>query len=76
MVCQGFDEQGAKAQLAERLRERFGAEWWRSRESGEFLAGLWRAGQAEDGDALSRRLGFERLSAKPLAEEIEGLIRA
>ena len=65
-----------QAQLAERLRERFGAEWWRSRESGEFLAGLWRAGQAEDGDALSRRLGFERLSAKPLAEEIEGLIRA
>jgi len=63
-----------QAQLAERLREGFGPRWWREAGSGDLLRGLWRSGQEEDGDGLSRRLGFERLSAEPLAGEVEGLL--
>ncbi len=63
-----------QAQLGEGLRSRFGRRWWRERRAGAFLKELWRAGQAEDGDALSRRLGFPRLSAEPLAEAIEGAL--
>lgn len=63
-----------QAQLREALRARFGRRWWRGPGSGGFLRELWRTGQAEDADALSRRLGFSRLTAEPLAAEIEGLL--
>ncbi|MBI2177499.1 MAG: hypothetical protein HYU38_04020 [Candidatus Tectomicrobia bacterium] len=65
-----------QAQLREALRSRFGRRWWRSAGSGGFLKELWSGGQAQDADALSRRLGFGRLSAEPLAEEIEALLAA
>ena len=63
-----------QAQLREVLQTRFGRRWWRSEGSGAFLKELWKEGQAQDADALSRRLGFGRLGAEPLAEEIEGLL--
>ncbi|OGL68327.1 MAG: hypothetical protein A3J27_09445 [Candidatus Tectomicrobia bacterium RIFCSPLOWO2_12_FULL_69_37] len=63
-----------QAQLREVLKTRFGRRWWRSEGSGAFLKELWKEGQAQDADALSRRLGFGSLGAEPLAEEIEGML--
>jgi len=65
-----------QAQIAKRLRGLFGVKWWCSKESGNFLTDLWRAGQAKNGDDLSRHLGFECLSSNPLVKEVDGLLRA
>jgi len=53
-----------QAQLREVLKTRFGRRWWQSEGSGAFLKELWKEGQAQDADALSRRLGFGSLGAE------------
>ena len=63
-----------QAQLTEKLISEFGRRWWREDRAGKYLLDLWRSGQAEDGDELSGRMGFGRLTSEPLAAQIEGLL--
>lgn len=65
-----------QAQLAKRLISEFGRRWWREKGAGAYLRDLWRAGQGEDGDDLSARMGFDRLTSEPLAAQIEELLTA
>jgi hypothetical protein len=51
------------------LRERFGAEWFGSREAGEWLRSLWRQGQRLDADELLAETLGEQLDFAALAAE-------
>jgi hypothetical protein len=64
-----------QAQIGEALMTRFGRRWWRAEGAGAFLFDLWRMGQAENGDEVSARLGFDRLETGPLIERIEALLK-
>lgn len=63
-----------QAQMTEKLMAQFGRSWWREERAGKYLLDLWRTGQAEDGDEMSGRMGFDRLTSEPLAAQIEGLL--
>jgi hypothetical protein len=54
------------AQAEARLRERFGAAWWKDPRSGAFLRSAFAEGARLTPDALARWLGFERLDAAAL----------
>jgi hypothetical protein len=51
------------------LRERFGAEWFASREAGKWLRSLWREGQRLDGDELLAEALGEELDFAAMAGE-------
>jgi hypothetical protein len=51
------------------LRERFGAEWFASREAGKWLRSLWREGQRLDGDELLAEALGEELDFAAIAGE-------
>lgn len=62
------------ALLAERLRETFDEDWYRNPRSAPFLEDLFARGQAEDGDALAKRLGEERLTFDRVRVQLEEAI--
>ncbi|HEX6940929.1 MAG TPA: hypothetical protein VF158_16040 [Longimicrobiales bacterium] len=62
------------ALLAEHLRETFDEDWFRNPRSGPFLEDLFSRGQAEDGDALAKRLGDERLTFARVRVQLEEAI--
>jgi hypothetical protein len=51
------------------LRDRFGAEWFASREAGEWLRSLWREGQRLDADELLAETLGEQLDFAAMAAE-------
>jgi hypothetical protein len=46
--------------------------WWRSRETGELLRGLFAEGTRPSTEDIARRLGFEPLDTSPLVAELTG----
>ena len=58
------------AQLNEYLQREVGDGWWRSRETGELLRGLFAEGTRPSTEDVARRLGFEPLDTSPLVTEL------
>jgi len=58
------------AQLRRHLVREVGADWWRSRETGELLADLFREGTKPSSEEIAARLGFDPLDTEPLLHEI------
>jgi hypothetical protein len=59
-----------EAQLRRILLERFGQEWFASRETGDFLRAAWRGGQRLDADELLEELGGGRLDFSVMVDEV------
>ncbi len=59
------------AQLRLHLRREVGEEWWRSRQTGEFLRVLFREGLRPSSEEIAARIGFEPLDTRPLQEELD-----
>jgi hypothetical protein len=60
------------AQLRKYLIGVSGADWWRSRETRDFLRELFREGTKPSSEEIARRLGFDPLDTGPLVEELSG----
>jgi hypothetical protein len=60
------------AQLRNYLVGLAGEEWWRSRETGDFLRELFREGTKPSSEDIAARLGFDPLDTGPLVEELDG----
>jgi hypothetical protein len=58
------------AQLNKYLQREVGDGWWRSRETGELLRGLFAEGTRPSTEDVARRLGFEPLDTSPLVTEL------
>jgi oligoendopeptidase F len=58
-------------QLKATLKEKFGEEWFNSKEAGAFLKNLWAYGQKYDAVELVRMLGYEDLSIEPLLSSLQ-----
>lgn len=58
------------AQLRQYLIGVSGADWWRSRDTGDFLRELFREGTKPSSEEIASRLGFEPLDTGPLIEEL------
>jgi hypothetical protein len=64
-----------EVQLKNALIEEFGTSWWNTRESGNFLKGLWATGQKFNCDALAKSLGYFGIDEYPIVREIEKNLR-
>jgi hypothetical protein len=60
------------AQVRAALRERVGADWWRSRETGDFLRALFAQGTRPSSEDVAASLGFDPLDTGPLTAELRG----
>jgi hypothetical protein len=61
-----------EAQIRQHLEQEFGDRWFETREAGAHLRTLWSCGQSDPADDLARRLGYDGLDIKPLAQEFLG----
>lgn len=59
-----------EAQLRHILQERFGPEWFISRDAGDFLRGTWREGQRLDADELLAEIGGGPLDFSVMVDEV------
>jgi len=59
-----------EAQLRRHLRERFGADWFRSTEAGDVLRSAWRQGQRLSAEELLGELTGEELDFGVMVEEV------
>jgi len=63
-----------EAQLRDHLRERFGSEWFASREAGSLLQELWAEGQRPTADELLHEVSGSEIEMEAVAERVrEGL---
>jgi len=60
-----------EAQMSQALREMFGETWFREKEAGRFLRGLWAQGQKLTADELVKEFGYTGLDIDPLLEQLE-----
>src|SRR5438034_5807670 len=60
------------AQLRAFLIAEMGEEWWRSRDTGDFLRELFREGTKPSSEEVAVRLGYDQSETKPLGEELKG----
>ena len=58
------------AQLRAHLIEEVGEDWWRRRETGDILRGLFAEGTRPSSEEIAVRLGFEPLDTEPLIREL------
>ncbi len=58
------------AQLRAHLRQEVGDDWWRSRQTGEFLRAVFREGLRPSSEEIAARIGFEPLDTGPLQAEL------
>jgi hypothetical protein len=58
------------AQLRSFLYERFGEGWWRSRDTGDFLRGLFAEGTEPSSEEIAERLGYDAHDTGPLLQEL------
>jgi hypothetical protein len=58
------------AQLSDYLRRQVGEDWWRRRETGDILRGLFVEGTRPSTEDVARRLGFDPLDTAPLVAEL------
>jgi hypothetical protein len=59
------------AQLRRHLIAEVGEEWWRSRETGDLLRGLFREGTVPTSEEVAGRLGYDPLDTAPLLAELD-----
>lgn len=59
-----------EAQIRHFLEREFGERWFESPQAGEHLRTLWSWGQSHPADELARRLDYDGLDMKPLAQEL------
>lgn len=59
------------AQLRRRLRCEVGHDWWRRRETGELLRGLFAEGTRPTSEQVAGRIGFDPLDTAPLERDLE-----
>jgi hypothetical protein len=64
-----------EAMLRRTLKEKFGEEWYRKRESGKFLKGLWALGEKFTVDELAEKIGWKGLDTKPVVDEIVNALK-
>ncbi len=57
--------------LKERLREKFGQQWFNSKEAGRYIMQLMEYGQKLHVDEYAKMLGYEGITPEPLVNEIE-----
>ena len=63
-----------EAQLRDHLRERFGSEWFASREAGSLLQELWAEGQRPTADELLHEVSGSEIEMEAVADRVrEGL---
>jgi GTP-dependent phosphoenolpyruvate carboxykinase len=58
------------AQLRAYLIEEIGEDWWRRRETGDFLRELFAEGTRPSSEEIAARLGFDPFDTKPLIGEL------
>jgi hypothetical protein len=58
------------AQLRAYLEREVGADWWRSRETGDRLRALFAEGTRPSSEEIAGRLGFDPLDTGPMLEEL------
>jgi hypothetical protein len=58
------------AQLREHLVAEVGEDWWRRRETGELLRGLFAEGTKPTSEEIAGRIGFDPLDTEPLLSEL------
>jgi hypothetical protein len=58
------------AQLRHYLVKEFGADWWRSEQTGEFLRGLFSEGTRPASEEIAARIGYDPLDTDPLVSEL------
>jgi hypothetical protein len=58
------------AQLRSFLTERFGEAWWRNRDAGDFLRGLFAEGTEPSSEEIAERLGYDPHDTGPLLDEL------
>jgi hypothetical protein len=58
------------AQLRAHLRREVGSDWWRRRETGDLLRGLFREGTRPTTEEIAGRIGFDPLDVAPLVAEL------
>jgi hypothetical protein len=59
-----------EAQLRDHLRERFGTDWFTSREAGALLRDLWAQGQRPTADELLREVSGSEIEMEAVAERV------
>jgi hypothetical protein len=64
-----------EAQLRDHLRERFGTEWFISREAGSLLRELWSEGQRPTADELLREVSGSEIEMQAVADRVRELLR-
>ncbi len=64
-----------EAMLKQRLREKFGNEWFMKKEAGNYLRTLWAHGQKLTGKELAQKLGFSDVAPDALVKEIELMLK-
>jgi hypothetical protein len=60
------------AQLRSYLLENVGEDWWCRRETGAFLAELFKEGTKPSNEEIADRIGFAPDDARPLVAELAG----
>ena len=58
------------AQLRTYLRREIGADWWRSRDTGEILRGFFAEGTRPTSEEMAGRFGFDPLDTGPLVADL------
>ena len=64
-----------EAQLRDNLRERFGTDWFASREAGSLLRDLWAEGQRPTADELLREVSGSEIEMEAVAERVRESLR-
>jgi hypothetical protein len=64
-----------EAQLRDHLRERFGHEWFTSREAGSLLRELWAEGQRPSADELLREVSGSEIEMEAVADRVRESLR-
>jgi len=63
-----------EAQLRAYIKRKYGVEWFRSAEAGDFVRKLWSYGQKYDVVELARMIGYSGLDVEPLIVSIQNAL--
>jgi hypothetical protein len=64
-----------EAQLRDHLRERYGTDWFTSREAGSLLRDLWAQGQRPTADELLREVSGSEIEMEAVADRVRESLR-
>lgn len=64
------------AQMRSALEQRFGDEWFKSKEAGAFLMNLWKPGQETTAGVAAKQLGYDGVDPSFLVADVNEAIKA